>query len=95
MSHIVRLHSWLSGAPASPHLAPAAAHFAIGSGTKLAIDDAIELTNQFNKFGHDKARIPEVLAAYEEVRRVDVARCASCSPARSLASRRVISTMSN
>jgi anthraniloyl-CoA monooxygenase len=50
------------------------AHFAIGSGTKLAIDDAIELTNQFNKFGHDKDKIPAVLDAYEDVRRVDVAR---------------------
>ena len=50
------------------------AHFAIGSGTKLAIDDAIELTNQFNKFGHDKDKIPAVLEAYEDVRRVDVAR---------------------
>jgi anthraniloyl-CoA monooxygenase len=50
------------------------AHFAIGSGTKLAIDDAIELANQFNKFGHDRDKIPDVLDAYEEVRRVDVAR---------------------
>jgi len=50
------------------------AHFAIGSGTKLAIDDAIELTRQFDILGHDKANIPAVLAAYEEVRRVDVAR---------------------
>jgi anthraniloyl-CoA monooxygenase len=50
------------------------AHFAIGSGTKLALEDAIELTRQFNAFGHTADKIPQVLTAYEEVRRVDVAR---------------------
>lgn len=50
------------------------AHFAIGSGTKLAIDDAIELTRQFEIFGHDVKSIPKVLEEYENVRRVDVAR---------------------
>ncbi|ODT67054.1 MAG: salicylyl-CoA 5-hydroxylase [Pelagibacterium sp. SCN 63-23] len=50
------------------------AHFAIGSGTKLAIEDSIELTRQFNQHGHDTSAIPGVLHDYEEIRRVDVAR---------------------
>ncbi len=50
------------------------AHFAIGSGTKLAIEDAIELTRQFKTLGDDAGRIPEVLARYQALRRVDVLR---------------------
>ncbi|WP_066459556.1 bifunctional salicylyl-CoA 5-hydroxylase/oxidoreductase [Castellaniella caeni] len=50
------------------------AHFAIGSGTKLAIEDAIELTRQFKLLGDTPAHIPEVLAAYQEARRVETLR---------------------
>ncbi|MDA1080802.1 MAG: bifunctional salicylyl-CoA 5-hydroxylase/oxidoreductase [Gemmatimonadetes bacterium] len=50
------------------------AHFAIGSGTKLALEDAIELTRQMTAVEHDPARLAEALTAYEETRRVDVAR---------------------
>src|SRR6202453_3166255 len=50
------------------------AHFAIGSGTKLALEDSIELTKQFRTLGDTPDKIPAVLDAYEEVRAVDVAR---------------------
>ena len=47
------------------------AHFAIGSGTKLALEDAIELTKQFERFGDDPAKVGDVLAAYQEARRIE------------------------
>ena len=47
------------------------AHFAIGSGTKLALEDAIELTRLFKDSGDD---IPGVLARYQAAREVDVLR---------------------
>jgi anthraniloyl-CoA monooxygenase len=50
------------------------AHFAIGSGTKLALEDAIELTRQFRSLGDTPAHIPAVLAKYQELRAVDVLR---------------------
>ena len=50
------------------------AHFAIGSGTKLAVEDAIELTRLFNEHGATPQHIPEVLARYQELRNIDVLR---------------------
>ncbi len=44
------------------------AHFSIGSGTKLALEDAIELVNCLDKYGETD----EALTAYEALRSVEV-----------------------
>ncbi|HEY7366108.1 MAG TPA: FAD-dependent monooxygenase [Methylomirabilota bacterium] len=44
------------------------AHFSVGSGTKLAMEDAIALAGALRRF----PRVPEALAAYEERRRPPV-----------------------
>jgi len=46
------------------------AHFSIGSGTKLAMEDGIALVDAFRRLGTDD--VPAALAAYQEDRYVDV-----------------------
>ncbi|MCA0374376.1 MAG: bifunctional salicylyl-CoA 5-hydroxylase/oxidoreductase [Gemmatimonadetes bacterium] len=50
------------------------AHFAIGSGTKLALEDAVELVRQFQRLGDTREHIPAVLEAFQAARHVETLR---------------------
>jgi anthraniloyl-CoA monooxygenase len=57
------------------------AHFSIGSGTKLALEDAIELARSFRQHGeqHGADGIDKVLGAYQEARAVEVLKIQSAA----------------
>ena len=50
------------------------AHFAIGSGTRLALEDAIELASQFRQAGDTPPDLPALLDRYQALREVEVLR---------------------
>ena len=53
------------------------AHFSIGSGTKLALEDAIELARCFERIG--AAGIENVMAAYQQARSIEVLKLQSAA----------------
>lgn len=66
----VRCERWVHGNTVLLGDAAHTAHFSIGSGTKLAMEDAIVLVDACRAQG--TANIPAMLAAYERGRRIDV-----------------------
>jgi anthraniloyl-CoA monooxygenase len=68
--------TWVMGNVVLVGDAAHSAHFSIGSGTKLALEDAIALARAFDAHGAD---VPAALAAYEAERKVDVLRIQSAA----------------
>jgi anthraniloyl-CoA monooxygenase len=66
---MIRCRNWVSENVVLIGDAKATAHFSIGSGTKLAMEDAIGLHKAFHKAGLD---VSEALALYERTRREEV-----------------------
>ena len=66
----IRCERWVHGNVVLVGDAAHTAHFSIGSGTKLAMEDSIALVDAFVKNG--TVDVPRALAAYESARRLDV-----------------------
>ena len=68
--------TWVKGNLVLMGDAAHSAHFSIGSGTKLALEDAIGLAQAFQRLGDD---VPAVLTAYETERRIEVLKIQSAA----------------
>jgi anthraniloyl-CoA monooxygenase len=68
----VRCEKWVHGNLVLMGDSAHTAHFSIGSGTKLAMEDAMALAAEFKQ--HGLADVPKVLAAYEGTRKNEVER---------------------
>jgi len=68
--------TWVHGTIVLVGDAAHTAHFSIGSGTKLALEDAIALARAFDRHATD---VPAALAAYEAERKIDVLRIQSAA----------------
>jgi anthraniloyl-CoA monooxygenase len=67
--------TWVDGNVVLMGDAAHSAHFSIGSGTKLALEDALALASAFERHGN----VAESLAAYEAERRIEVLRIQSAA----------------
>ncbi len=68
--------TWVNGRIVLMGDAAHTAHFSIGSGTKLALEDAIGLAQSIDRTGAD---VPAALASYEAERRVEVLKLQSAA----------------
>ena len=68
----IRCEQWRHGNLVLMGDAAHTAHFSIGSGTKLAMEDAIALADAFSVHGDQPRTLEPVLADYEKARRLEV-----------------------